>query len=54
MLGFDSENVSSPGSSEVDIVIESGSEVLHQKVEFSLVLFFDFGQSDNGGSLLVH
>ena len=54
MLGLDSEYVSSPGSSKVNVVVESGSEVLHQKVEFSLVLFLDFGQGHDGGSLLVH
>jgi hypothetical protein len=53
MLRFDSEYVSSPGSSKVDVVVESSSEVLHQEVEFSLVLFLNLGQSDNSGGLLV-
>lgn len=53
MLGFDSQNISTPGSSEFSVVIELSGEVLDEQVEFSLVFFTDISQGNNGGSLLI-
>jgi hypothetical protein len=53
VLGFDSQNISTPGSSEFSVVIELSGEVLDEQVEFGLVFFTDVSQSNNGGILLI-
>jgi len=53
VLGLETQFTSTPGSSEVSVVVVGESEVLQQGFEFSLVLLGDILKSNGGSSLLT-
>jgi len=53
VLRLETQFTSTPGSSEVRVVVVRESEVLQQSFEFSLVLLGDVLQGNGGGSLLT-
>lgn len=53
MFGFNTDLTSSPGSSDIGVFVEGGSEVSDEGVEVAGVFLSDFGEDDGGGGLLV-
>ena len=53
MLGLDTENSASPGSSDILVLIEIGSEVFNIELELSLIFLSDISDSDDCGLFLV-
>jgi hypothetical protein len=53
MLRFDTQNSTSPGLSDLFIIVESGSEVFGIEVEFGFVFFSDVSEGNADGGFLT-